>query len=533
LICEFGFCQPDFQGCRINTDCADGEICQDGVCAAGVECQNARDCRQGELCVANQCVPAAECVNNADCEANQLCRQGFCAVRPCRRDAQCGDGQLCINNQCELVQCVVNEDCNDFEACFEGECFPVECRDDAQCPPGLSCQDFSCQPGFCQSDADCPDPSTACLGGLCQFVECREDAQCPDGFSCQDFSCQPAFCRTDRDCRVNEQCIGGQCFPVFQECLRDADCGGDLICEGNQCLQPQGCATSDDCAASSAQDTAQAQAIRFAARPAPTQRLTLSDDQVSPALPIGFTVSFFGRSFDTLQVSSNGFVTLGGNNANAGCCSGAPLPDAGSPTNLIALYWEDLNPGAGGSILVGTQGAAPNREFVVMFDRVPHFGDNAALVTGQIVLKEGSADVDVFCERCTPEANGGGQHTQGVQNGSGAVAATLPGRNAANFTLNNDGVRFTTGRTQGLGGACLQGQCIEPIACMQQVECELGVPGFSCSGGFCQVANGCSSDAQCPGAQSCFFGACLDLGNPECVRDDQCGGALCEANVCQ
>ena len=64
---------------------------------------------------------------------------------------------------------------------------------------------------------------------------------------------------------------------------------------------------------------------------APTgTRLYLDDDQVSGAIPIGFTFHFYGVPRTGVYVSSNGFITFVAPQ-NSACCQGDPIPTATSP----------------------------------------------------------------------------------------------------------------------------------------------------------------------------------------------------------
>lgn len=100
--------------------------------------------------------------------------------------------------------------------------------------------------------------------------------------------------------------------------------------------------------------------------------LTLFDDQVSSAIPIGFSFDFYGTTYSSVYVSSNGFISfLSGQ--GSGCCSGQNLPSTSFPNGVIAGWWEDLNPPQGGSIYYMTRGTAPAREFIVHFLDVSHF----------------------------------------------------------------------------------------------------------------------------------------------------------------
>jgi hypothetical protein len=189
----------------------------------------------------------------------------------------------------------------------------------------------------------------------------------------------------------------------------------------------------------------------FGLRPTPTLVAVVGDDAVSGAIDIGFDIQFFGQLENEVFVSTNGLVGIGAPIVD-GCCAGQALPDANDPNGLVAVFWEDLNPTAGGEILYDTQGTAPNREFVVEYSGVFHFGATDPM-TAQLILKEGSNEIEVHCSTCPSD---GGVHTQGVEDSSGTVAAFIAGRNAADFSLTDDAVLFTTGIAMGdaFGDAC-------------------------------------------------------------------------------
>jgi len=71
--------------------------------------------------------------------------------------------------------------------------------------------------------------------------------------------------------------------------------------------------------------------------------VSLSDDNFSAALPIGFTFSFYGTSYTEFYIGSNGFLSFGsGSSVRENQCT---LPSDTAPNNQIALMWDDLDPG--------------------------------------------------------------------------------------------------------------------------------------------------------------------------------------------
>ncbi|MCR9172211.1 MAG: HYR domain-containing protein [bacterium] len=170
--------------------------------------------------------------------------------------------------------------------------------------------------------------------------------------------------------------------------------------------------------------------------------VSLGDDAVSPALPIGFNFDFYGNSYTDFYISSNGFMTFS-SGTGSGCCSGQFLPNTGNPNNLIAFAWEDLDPGNGGQPAINlvqytTIGTAPNRVLVMEFYNVDHFpsGNN---VTTQVHLYETTNMIEIHT---TNMPSDGGSHTMGLENIDGTMATLVPGRNSQNWSATNDYVAF-------------------------------------------------------------------------------------------
>ena len=96
-----------------------------------------------------------------------------------------------------------------------------------------------------------------------------------------------------------------------------------------------------------------------------TGATTFPDDSVkSVALPFNFT--FYGVVFDTIYVSTNGFIAF--TVPSHADPSPETLPSASAQDSMIAVYWDDhgnntINDGAG--IWTRTIGTSPNRRFIV------------------------------------------------------------------------------------------------------------------------------------------------------------------------
>lgn len=166
--------------------------------------------------------------------------------------------------------------------------------------------------------------------------------------------------------------------------------------------------------------------------------LTLSDDQVSTDQVIGFDFKFFCDVYNTLRVSSNGFLTFDPSTAS-GCCSGQLLPNAFAPNNLIAFAWDDLYPPGGGTIRKSTVGTAPNRIFVLEFTNIPLCCTTTPAVSTQVLLYETTNVIEIH----TTNSVGLSPATMGIENIGGTAGYAVPGRNASAWSASIDAWRFT------------------------------------------------------------------------------------------
>jgi hypothetical protein len=146
------------------------------------------------------------------------------------------------------------------------------------------------------------------------------------------------------------------------------------------------------------------------------------DDGILTDVPVGFSFSFYGNSFDKLNVYSNGFVTFGpAVQDRDGFYRAASIPLSANPNNLIAFAWMDWSPQAvPAGIRYETRGTAPNRRFILQFTNVPEY-HSAGRLTSQLVLTEGSNDITIYTSSMTI-SNSGNRWTQGIENATGTDA---------------------------------------------------------------------------------------------------------------
>jgi hypothetical protein len=160
--------------------------------------------------------------------------------------------------------------------------------------------------------------------------------------------------------------------------------------------------------------------------------LTVDDGFAPVSLPFSFT--FYGQTSTQAYVSTNGFVTLG-SSAGSSNAQNPVIPGTGAPNGVIAPFWDDLNPAAGGAVYTMVTGSAPNRAFHVEWLNVPHFR-NVGAATLELSLYETTNEIrfrylDTDFGNAT--FNAGRSATAGVEDQTG-TQGTQYSRNAAVLT---------------------------------------------------------------------------------------------------
>ena len=161
------------------------------------------------------------------------------------------------------------------------------------------------------------------------------------------------------------------------------------------------------------------------------------DDGMSAAVPLPFTFNFYGQAITQFYVSTNGYIQLQASTANA--LTPQTLPNATNPNNIIALAWDDLvldpstNPGA--FIRYFVNGIAPNRVMVIDYYNLRFIaGTGVDKVTGQIKLYENDNHIEIAAAIINDNGYND-EKTMGIENNTGTLGLTPPGRNNVNFNF--------------------------------------------------------------------------------------------------
>ncbi|OYQ47197.1 beta strand repeat-containing protein, partial [Flavobacterium aurantiibacter] len=144
------------------------------------------------------------------------------------------------------------------------------------------------------------------------------------------------------------------------------------------------------------------------------------DDAGWSNIPIGFNFNFFGTTYSSVSISTNGTVFMGtATSANVSDFAFTTLPSTGEPFNMIAVLAmdNDLEGTNGGALRYWVEGETPNRRFVVSFENVKEFGDTR-FSTAQAIFYETTGVVEVHV---TSSTNVDRNKLVGINNGNGTI----------------------------------------------------------------------------------------------------------------
>ena len=112
--------------------------------------------------------------------------------------------------------------------------------------------------------------------------------------------------------------------------------------------------------------------------------LNLSDDDFAE-VELPFTFPFFEQEKTDVKISSNGYLSFG---AEAFDYTNDPIPNLEQPNDIIAPFWDDLNPSDGGNIYYYYD--ETDEQFIVQYQELPRFGDGGSLTFQTILEADGS-----------------------------------------------------------------------------------------------------------------------------------------------
>ena len=184
--------------------------------------------------------------------------------------------------------------------------------------------------------------------------------------------------------------------------------------------------------------------------------LPLGDDQVIAfKIPDNKTFRYFNRSYNAINVSSNGFITLFNTveepsqtptSRGNGCCSGGNIPFSRPSRALIAPYWEDLLGQNSYRAKGQNRWTLDNNTLIIEWKDVEHYGYRSELnVTAQVILGLDNGTIELRCENCQSD---GGLHTQGLRGPYSYQGVANPSLVRRSWSAISEGIKYEPTITQ-------------------------------------------------------------------------------------
>lgn len=153
-----------------------------------------------------------------------------------------------------------------------------------------------------------------------------------------------------------------------------------------------------------------------------TTDIVLGDDGIATVpFPGKFTFPYFGTNYTSMRVGANGGIRF---TAGSVAPSNGTLPTAATTAPHIAVFWDDLNPAAGGRVLMHRDGP----KVVVSWEGVPHKqGSTSNPVSFQVALwQDGRIEMHYADALVGATAlDNGRSATMGIQRPNGTDALRL------------------------------------------------------------------------------------------------------------
>jgi len=158
------------------------------------------------------------------------------------------------------------------------------------------------------------------------------------------------------------------------------------------------------------------------------------DDQNLGPFPLPFAFPFYGNTFTSFRISSNGWVRF---TNTTSALSNYALPSTSAPENLLAAWWDDLDfRSASGSAQAFYH--YDGTKFIISFINVPHYSSGGPYTFQILLYPSGTVDYQ-YLDMQSTRLN---EATIGIQNATKDVGLTVV-YNAA-YVENNLRVRFSS-----------------------------------------------------------------------------------------
>ena len=142
--------------------------------------------------------------------------------------------------------------------------------------------------------------------------------------------------------------------------------------------------------------------------------IILTDESMSNKIPLGFSFSYYGISYDSVRVCSNGYLDFVDEYVEYGNYS---IPNSLEPNGIISGYWSDLNPEVQGNIYYYYDSS--NGRFIVQFQDIANYDTTISNTYQMIMNNDGSVELQY------KEINDTVDYTVGIENEDGSIGTEV------------------------------------------------------------------------------------------------------------
>ena len=149
-------------------------------------------------------------------------------------------------------------------------------------------------------------------------------------------------------------------------------------------------------------------------------KTTLTGDDRALAVDLPWAFSFYGESYSTAHVSTNGHVNF---LANVTAFGNTAIPNPAAPNAAVYGFWDDLNVDTSAGVYTGTTTVGGMDAFVIEWRNVRTFSDATARTNFSIaLLRNGKVVLGYGPQAAAKPVLTGTSATVGLENASGTVA---------------------------------------------------------------------------------------------------------------
>jgi subtilisin family serine protease len=150
-----------------------------------------------------------------------------------------------------------------------------------------------------------------------------------------------------------------------------------------------------------------------------TTTLPLTGDDASTQVTLPFTFTFYGQSYGSAHVATNGFLNFLAPDATF---FNSPIPSTFTPNGAVYPFWDDLFVDGAAAVKTASLGSAPDRMFVIEWENVHFFADSSRRVDVEVVLHENGRILTQYQNIADDGRERGNDATIGIENHTGTDA---------------------------------------------------------------------------------------------------------------